>query len=198
MWFVLLSVMGIAVVALLFFFVLKAAPTAVWKKLDDTKTAAAHAGQAVSSSGTQHALPGAVQDRKTSEGEKSVRIPADTGGPFSGADARRNTRIEDAVPPAISGDTSGEHFVRKEMWVDSHYCWVVLCKNHWFHFRQNLFFRHRIPLAETDPLAPRPSLDDHLRVRCDDCGKEYFYKPSEVLRFEQELPESFTPHPLFR
>ena len=84
------------------------------------------------------------------------------------------------------------------MWVDSHYCWVVLCKNHWFHLRQNLFFRHRIPLAETDPLAPRPSLDGPFRVRCDDCRKEYLYKPSAVLRFEQELPDSFTPHPLFR
>jgi len=28
--------------------------------------------------------------------------------------------------------------------------------------------------------------------------KEYRYKPSEVLRYEQELPESFIPHSLFR
>ena len=84
------------------------------------------------------------------------------------------------------------------MWVDSHYCWVVLCKNHWFHLRQNLFFRHRIPLAETDPVSPRPSLEGHFRVQCDDCRKEYFYKPSEVLKYEQELSDSFTPHPLFR
>jgi len=26
------------------------------------------------------------------------------------------------------------------MWKDNHYCWVVLCKNHWFHARDNLFF----------------------------------------------------------
>ena len=84
------------------------------------------------------------------------------------------------------------------MWVDSHYCWVVLCKNHWFHLRQNIFFRHRIPLSETDPVAPRPSLEGRFSVRCDDCRKEYFYKPSEVLKSELELPDSFTPHPLFR
>jgi len=84
------------------------------------------------------------------------------------------------------------------MWVDSHYCWVVLCKNHWFHLRQNLFFRHRIPLAETDPVSPRPSLEGRFRVQCDDCRKEYFYQPSEVLKYEQELSDSFTPHPLFR
>src|SRR5258708_38961019 len=35
-------------------------------------------------------------------------------------------------------------------------------------------------------------------VRCDECHKEYRYKPSDLLRFEQELPESFSPHPLFQ
>lgn len=84
------------------------------------------------------------------------------------------------------------------MWEDSSYCWVVQCKNHWFHLRKNLFFRHRIPLAETDAITPRPAIDRRFRVRCDECGKEYSYKPSEVLRFEQEPPESFLPHPLFR
>ena len=84
------------------------------------------------------------------------------------------------------------------MWEDNHYCWVVLCKNHWFHLRQNIFFGHRIPLGEADAVTPLPALDDRFAVRCDDCGKEYLYKPSEVRRFEQELPESFTPHPLFR
>ena len=84
------------------------------------------------------------------------------------------------------------------MWVDSHYCWVALCKNHWFHLRQNLFFRHRIPLAETAPVAPRPSLEGRFLVQYDDCRKEYLYKPSEVLKYEQELSDSFSPHPLFR
>jgi hypothetical protein len=84
------------------------------------------------------------------------------------------------------------------MWEDSHYFWVVLCKNHWFHFRKNLFFRHRIALAETDAITPRPAVDCRFRVRCDECGKEYLYKDSEVMRFEQDPPELFTPHPLFR
>jgi len=74
------------------------------------------------------------------------------------------------------------------MWEDSRYFWVVHCKNHWFHVRKNLFFRHRIPLAETDAVTPRPAIDCRFRARCDQCGKEYLYKPSEVLRFEQDPP----------
>jgi hypothetical protein len=83
------------------------------------------------------------------------------------------------------------------MWEDSRYFWVVLCKNHWFHLRKNLYFRHRIPLAETDAITSRPPVDCPFRARCDECGKEYVYKPAEVLKFEQEPPEPFTPHPLF-
>ncbi len=161
-----LSAVGIAIVALRIFFALKTAHTDV------------------------------PQGQKTSREEKTV--PANTSGPLSGADARGGTGIEVAVPPAVSTGTKREKVERKEMWVDSHYCWVVLCKNHWFHLRQNIFFRHRIPLAETDPVAPRPSLEGRFRVQCDDCRKEYFYKPSEVLKYEQELSDSFTPHPLFR
>jgi len=81
---------------------------------------------------------------------------------------------------------------------DIHYYWVVLCKNYFFHMRQNLFYRHRIPLAVTDPYSPVPSLDGPFKVRCDDCGKTYSYKPSDVRRYEQEITGSFTPHPLFR
>ena len=84
------------------------------------------------------------------------------------------------------------------MWEDSNYCWVVLCKNTWFHFRQSLFSSHRIPLGETDAVMSPPALDGPFRVRCDECGKEYLYKPSDLRRHEQELPESFTPHPLFQ
>ena len=84
------------------------------------------------------------------------------------------------------------------MWEDSSYCWVVLCKNHWFHLRQSLFASHRIPLAETDALAVLPPIKEHFRVRCDKCGKEYLYKLSDVRRYEQELPDPFMPHPLFR
>ena len=84
------------------------------------------------------------------------------------------------------------------MWENTQYCWVVLCKNHWVHLRENLFFRHRIPLAETDAIMPRPAIGQRFRVKCDSCGKEYLYAPSDVRRYEQELPPSFVPHPLFR
>jgi hypothetical protein len=84
------------------------------------------------------------------------------------------------------------------MWEDSRYFWVVHCKNHWFHARKNLFFRHKIPLAETDSFSSRPAIEGRFRARCDECGKEYVYKPSEVFRYELEPPESLTPHPLFR
>jgi hypothetical protein len=84
------------------------------------------------------------------------------------------------------------------MWEDSAYFWVVLCKNLWFHARKNLFFKHQILLAETDAFASRPPVNRPFKVRCDECGKEYVYKVTEVLRVEHEPPESFTPHPLFR
>ena len=84
------------------------------------------------------------------------------------------------------------------MWEDARYFWVVRCKNHWFHMRQNIFFRHRIPLVETDAIATRPAVDRRFKVRCDDCGKEYVYKPSDVVRSEQVPAGSFTPHALFR
>jgi hypothetical protein len=190
-------VLGIAIVALRIFSALRAAhATRALKEIDNTKTAAASAGRAVSTGGTAHALPGALQEQKKSREEKTV--PANTGGPLSTADVRGGTAIQVAVPPAVSTETDRRKTERKEMWVDSHYCWVVLCKNHWFHLRQNLFFRHRIPLAETDPVASRPPLKGHFTVGCDDCRKEYSYKPSDVLKYEQELPDSFTPHPLFR
>jgi hypothetical protein len=188
-------VVGAAIVALRIISALKTADSAR-KELDDRKTAAS-SDRTVSSIGTAHALPGAggLQDQKTSREEKTV---PNTGGPLSGADARGGTGIEVAVPPAVSIGADRRKSERKGMWVDSHYCWVVLCKNHWFHLQQNLFFRHRIPLAETDPVTPLPTLEGRIRVRCDDCHKEYFYKPSEVLKSELELPASYTPHPLLR
>ena len=78
------------------------------------------------------------------------------------------------------------------MWEDSSYFWIVLCKNHWFHARKNFFFRHQILLAETDAFASRPPVNRPFKVRCDECGKEYVYKVTEVLRVEHEPPESFT------
>ena len=84
------------------------------------------------------------------------------------------------------------------MWEDSNYCWVVLCKNRWFHLRRSLFSSHRIPLGETDAVTPMPALDAPFPVRCDECGAERLYKPSDVRRYEQEFPDSFMAHPLFR
>lgn len=81
--------------------------------------------------------------------------------------------------------------------IEKEYYWVVPCKNHLFHNRQNRFSGHKILLAETDAVLPRPRLGGSLRVRCNDCGKEYAYRSTEVLRFELEPPESFVPHPLF-
>ena len=81
---------------------------------------------------------------------------------------------------------------------DSQYCWIVICKNHKFHRQQNLFSGHRIALGETDAITPHPPVDGLLNVRCDECGKEYSYRPAEVLRYQLQLPESFVPHPLFR
>ncbi|MBZ5598532.1 MAG: hypothetical protein LAN83_09425 [Acidobacteriia bacterium] len=80
----------------------------------------------------------------------------------------------------------------------SQYCWVVLCKNHRFHNRQNLFSGHRIPLGETDAFMPPPALSGGLQVRCDDCGQQHSYQAKDVLRTQLELPPSFAPHPLFR
>lgn len=79
----------------------------------------------------------------------------------------------------------------------SQYCWIVLCKNHRFHNRQNLFSGHRIPLGETDAFMPPPALNGGLRIRCDECGQEYAYQPKDVVRIQLDLPQSFTPHPLF-
>jgi hypothetical protein len=84
------------------------------------------------------------------------------------------------------------------MWEDANYCWVVLCKNHWFHMRQSFLVRHRIPLAETDAVASLPPLPKYFTVRCDECRKAYTYERNDVLRSELEVPESFRPHPLFQ
>jgi hypothetical protein len=83
-----------------------------------------------------------------------------------------------------------------EAWQDIYYCWVVLCKNYFFHMKQNLFFRHRIPLAYTDPYAPVPEVHGPFEVRCDDCGKTYVYRQRDLRRYEGEVPK-FKTHPLF-
>ena len=196
---VFLSAVGITVVLLIFFAVKAAIRAALWKEFEKTETEPASAGQVSSGSTVQMSRgANAVPDQKASREAEGVGVLPKSGGPSSGTAARDNAGIAAPPPPLASGKTSRETPLQKEMWADSHYVWVVLCKNHWGHLRVNLFYRHRIPLAETDPVDPRPVLNGPFRVRCDSCRKEYLYKPSEVLRFEQELPDNFTPHPLFR
>jgi hypothetical protein len=199
MWLVFSSAAGITVVLLIFFAVKAAIRAALWKEFEKTETAPATAGQvSTGSTGQTSRGANAVQDQKVSREAERVGVLPKSGGPSSGTGARDNAGISAAPSPLASGKTSRETLVQKEMWADSHYVWVVLCKNHWGHLRVNLFYRHRIPLAETDPVDPRPVLNGPFRVQCDSCRKEYLYNPSEVLRFEQELPDNFTPHPLFR
>jgi hypothetical protein len=190
-----LLVAGVIVIALLSYFALKAA---LWKQFDET--AVSGAGQAVASSGAEQPLRRAVtvQDHKIRSEEASVKVQASTGGPSSGAVASDNAGIAVAAPAAASSKTGPESPAKKEMWADSHYCWIVICKNGGFHRHTNLLFGHRIPLGETDAVSPRPALAGSFNVQCDECGKEYSYEADDVLRFELELPETFTPHRLFR
>ena len=81
---------------------------------------------------------------------------------------------------------------------ENNYCWVVLCKNRWFHFRRSFFKGHQIPLGQTDSAESLPLVDDSFPVPCGDCGKEYVYKASEVRKSKYQGPASFSPHPLFR
>jgi hypothetical protein len=82
-------------------------------------------------------------------------------------------------------------------WINSTYCWVVICNNVKVHRHANVMYGHRVPLGETDAFAP-PPISGPFVVQCDDCGKEYSYEPEHVLRVELELPASFAPHPLFQ
>jgi hypothetical protein len=81
---------------------------------------------------------------------------------------------------------------------DTEYFWVVICKNHRFHHKGNTSYAHQIALGETDAYSSLPDLSEQLKVRCDDCGEEYSYKTSEILRNEIAVPATFVPHPLFR
>lgn len=81
---------------------------------------------------------------------------------------------------------------------DRDYFWVVLCKNHRFHHKGNTSYAHQIVLGETDAFSPRPVLTQKVTVRCDSCGEEYSYKPTEILRNVIEIPSGFVAHPMFR
>lgn len=84
------------------------------------------------------------------------------------------------------------------MWENASYCWVVVCKNRLYHIPRNFIYRHKIPLGVTDGVTSRPPITGPFKARCDMCGKEYVYSPSDLTRIERELPPSFVLHPLFR
>jgi hypothetical protein len=121
------------------------------------------------------------------EARPESEVPAET--PEASTGRAGSTLEQDAAP---EGDEPQHGF-----WEDRNYCWIVLCKNNWFHLRENSLYRHHIPLGETDGVSPLPVLTGPFHARCDRCGREYRYKPSEVLRYEEELPKAFRPHPLF-
>jgi hypothetical protein len=125
------------------------------------------------------AVPVGIAEHR--EGTKQISTEA-LGSP------KRQSHLSAASPVATG----------KELWVNGNYYWVVVCKNHWFHRHPNIFNVHRIPLGETDSVLPRPSIDSRFSARCDECGKQYVYKRSEVLRYEMEVAASFVPHPLFK
>ena len=84
------------------------------------------------------------------------------------------------------------------MFEERDYFWVVLCKNHRFHHKGNTSYAHQIVLGETDAYSPLPMLTQTVTVRCDSCGEEYSYKPTEILRNVVEIPTEFVAHPMFR
>ncbi len=110
------------------------------------------------------------------------------------------TTFDPGSPHGTEVISSPEHpeELAKGPWTDRDYCWVVVCKNHRYHHHPNTFNVHRIPLGITDAYAVRPATQKPFIARCDECGKEYSYKPSEVLRYEMDAPSPFMPHPLFR
>lgn len=84
------------------------------------------------------------------------------------------------------------------MLTERDYFWVVLCKNHRFHHKGNTSYSHQIALGETDAYSPLPMLTQKVTVKCDNCGEEYAYKQSDILRNIIEVPQGFTPHPMFK
>ena len=78
------------------------------------------------------------------------------------------------------------------------YFWVVICKNHRVHHKGNTGYEHRILLGETDAFTPLPLLPEEIKVHCDSCGGEYSYKLKDVMRDQVQVPEQFSPHPLFK
>jgi len=78
------------------------------------------------------------------------------------------------------------------------YFWVVVCKNRRFHHKENTGYEHKVLLGEADAYSSLPMLPDKIEVRCERCGEEYSYRQKEIMRDEVQIPETFTPHPLFK
>jgi len=104
------------------------------------------------------------------------------------------------LKPEPGGSTPADTIPRSMSEDEEHtpdYFWVVTCKNHRFHQKENPFYHHHILLGETDPYSSLPMLPVEFKVRCDNCGEEYSYLRKEVLRAEMQVREAFTTHPLF-
>jgi len=56
------------------------------------------------------------------------------------------------------------------VWNRRPYFWVVTCKNHRFHQKDNFNYRHHILLGQANFYASLPRLPDQVKVRCDSCG----------------------------
>lgn len=124
--------------------------------------------------------------------QRSLKKAATHKGPPAAKTIPGDADESEAAPAAVNV------LPAKEMWVDSEYCWVVVCKNDSFHRHLNVNNVHRIPLGQTDAVEPRPAIEKPLSVVCDECQKEYVYRPSEVLRWEMAAPPSFVAHSLFK
>jgi hypothetical protein len=98
----------------------------------------------------------------------------------------------------VATNTGNQRESSRELWIESDYYWVVVCKNDRFHRIPNIFYKHHIPLGETDSVQSRPLIDGLFAVLCDECGKEFSYSASDVLKCEMEMPTTFAPHPLFQ
>jgi hypothetical protein len=104
------------------------------------------------------------------------------------------------LKPEPGGSTPADTIHRSTSQDEEHtpdYFWVVTCKNHRFHQKENISYHHRILLGETDSYLPLPMLPVEFKVRCDSCGEAYSYSRKDVLRAELQVREPFTAHPLF-
>jgi len=109
----------------------------------------------------------------------------------------RGARNDNSSTPPLGETEAAPGNDDKAWWENADYFWVVLCKNGEFHNHENPSHAHRIPLGQTDSVLSLP-ISKPFKVRCNLCGKENVYAPSDVMRWEMKAPERFVPHPLFR